>query len=142
VAPRKETRARQALTPAQQAKRTEYLRREESHRRRRRAAWMSVIAIAVLAVLYMGAFPVRSYLSQQTATAQAESELSELNDEVAALNEEIDGLQTPEEIERRAREDYNLVYPGEEPFALLPEAPDPIPVPEGWPYDRLFSASG
>src|SRR5215217_4590866 len=139
MAPRKEQRARQPLTPAQQAKREAAARADEARRRRRRLVSMGLIGLAVLAVAYVGAFPVRTYLTQQSSTAQAEAELSRLNDEVASLNQEIEGLQTDEEIERRAREDYNLVYPGEEPFALLPAAPDPVPVPTGWPYDQLLS---
>ena len=142
MAPRKEARARLPLTPAQQARVAEAARQRDRRQRRRRWVWMGVIGLAVLGVAYVGAFPVRTYLTQQSATAQAEAELSELNDEVAGLRSEIEGLQTEEEIERRAREDFNLVYPGEEPFALLPPAPDPIPVPEGWPYDRLFSTGG
>ena len=139
MAPRKEARTRQVLSPAQQERVAESRRQAERQHRRRRLTWMGVIGLAVLGVAYVGAFPVRTYLTQQSATAQAEDELTELNDEVAGLRDEIEGLQTQEEIERRAREDYNLVYPGEEPFALLPAAPDPVPIPEGWPYDRLFS---
>jgi hypothetical protein len=47
-------------------------------------------------------------------------------------------LQEDAEIERLAREQYNLVMPGEEAYAMLPAAPPPPPPvpPEPEPEDR------
>lgn len=110
-------------------------------RRRRRLFWMGVVAAVVAGVAFLGAFPARTYFRQQSATARAESDLSALDAEIAELQGQIDDLQTDEEIEERAREDYAMTRPGEEVVTLLPAAPSPVEVPSGWPYSRLFAAS-
>ena len=109
--------------------------------RRRRLFWMGVVAAVVAGVAFLGAFPARTYFRQQSATARAESDLSALDAEIAELQGQIDDLQTDEEIEERAREDYAMTRPGEEVVTLLPAAPSPVEVPSGWPYSRLFAAS-
>lgn len=110
-------------------------------RRRRRLFWMGVVAVVVAGIAFLGAFPARTYFRQQSATARAESDLSALDAEIAELQSQIDDLQTDEEIEQRAREDYAMTRPGEEVVTLLPAAPSPVAVPSGWPYSRLFAAS-
>ena len=110
-------------------------------RRRRRLFWMGVVAVAVVGIAFLGAFPARTYFRQQSSTARAESELGELDTEIATLQTQIGQLQTDSEIEARARADYHMTRPGEEAVALLPAPPPPIEVPSGWPYSRLFSAS-
>ncbi|HMQ25647.1 MAG TPA: septum formation initiator family protein [Acidimicrobiales bacterium] len=110
-------------------------------RRRRRLFWMGVVGIAVAGVAFLGAFPARTYLRQQSATARAESELDTINAEIEELEGQIDDLQTDGEIEQWAREDYHMTRPGEEVVTLLPAAPEPVAVPSGWPYSRLFAGS-
>jgi len=43
---------------------------------------------------------------------------------------------TDEEIERRARRDFNLVHPDEEAYAVVPPPVSPHRVPGIWPFDR------
>ena len=63
--------------------------------------------------------------------------LTVLNSESERLEERIALLGTDAEIERLARENYNLVRPGEEAYAVLPPPP-PVPeLPDTWPFDRL-----
>ena len=58
--------------------------------------------------------------------------LEDRNDELA---DRVDGPGTDAEIERLAREQYHLVYPGEEAYALLPAAAAAArPVPDAWPF--------
>ena len=46
----------------------------------------------------------------------------------------IDALNTDEEIERRARSEYNLIRPDEEAYAVLPPPRSEYPVPGIWPF--------
>ncbi|MCB1016067.1 MAG: septum formation initiator family protein [Acidimicrobiales bacterium] len=149
MAPRKEIRARQQAKadaarrarPGGRAPVEDPPAADDRPPRRRRLFWMGVVAAAVAGVAFLGAFPARTYFRQQSATARAESELDALDTEIAELQGQIDGLQTDEEIEARAREDYHMTRPGEEVVTLLPAAPAPVAVPSGWPYSRLFAGS-
>ena len=80
---------------------------------------------AVCGVLAFAVFPTSTYLDQRADTAEAEERLAVLRDQNAAYEARIERLQTVEEIERLAREQYNLVFPGEEAYAVLP-----APLPE------------
>ena len=82
-----------------------------------------VLVIATLvAVGYIMFVPARNYMDQQAATDDAEAQLAQLDAEVADLEQRQVELQDPEQIEQVARERFNLGYPGEEVFAVLPGA--------------------
>ena len=51
---------------------------------------------------------------------------------------EIARMRTAEEVERIARRDFNLVFPGEEAYALLPAPPAPVSLPTSWPFSLLY----
>ncbi|MEZ5342143.1 MAG: septum formation initiator family protein [Acidimicrobiales bacterium] len=74
-----------------------------------------VVIIGGLAVL-----PARTWMSQRTATAQAESQLHQVNGRIAELEAQLTLLQTDAEVERMARENFDLVKPGEESYRILP----------------------
>lgn len=149
MAPRKERRAREEAAAVRRQAQGKGGRNPvddtpatvDRTRRRRRLFWMGVVAAVVAGIAFLGAFPARTYFRQQTATARAESELSDLDAEIADLQGRIDALQTDSEIEQQAREDYHMTRPGEEVVTLLPAAPSPVAVPSGWPYSRLFAAT-
>jgi cell division protein FtsB len=92
------------------------------------------LALVVFPVLLLGLYPTRPFLAQRTATHQAEDELDRLQRENRELEERVKKLQTPEEIERLARRDHGLVRPGEQAFAILPDPPEPVDLPEVWPF--------
>ena len=48
----------------------------------------------------------------------------------------IDALNTDEEIEERARREYNLVLPDEEAYAVLPPPAPARQLPGVWPFNR------
>jgi cell division protein FtsB len=84
-----------------------------------------VIAAGVLAALLGGGvFPTRTYLHQRDAIANEEVKLAVLTAENQKLAAKVDRLATDAEIERLAREQYNLVRPGEEAYAILPGPAD------------------
>jgi cell division protein FtsB len=109
-------------------------RRAHPHRRRRvlLAIWTTAVVI-VAGLLLLLVLPTRAWLSQRSAIASAERTLAVIQAENAKLSARVSALQTPEEIERVAREQYNLAHPGEQVFSVLP-APTLTNLPSGWPY--------
>ncbi|HEX2038756.1 MAG TPA: septum formation initiator family protein [Acidimicrobiales bacterium] len=95
----------------------------------RRAAWPFVISVIVVGVLFLAVFPTRTYVQQRSKLAATEKRLAVLSEQNERLAARIRKLNTDEEIERLAREQYSLVRPGEEAYAILP-APRPDPAPE------------
>ena len=95
----------------------------------RRAIGPAVASALIVGVLLLAVFPTRTYLSQRAATSRAQEHLAVLTAENEALEERVALLHSDAEIERLARGQYNLVRPGEEPYAMLPAPPPPTTVP-------------
>lgn len=108
----------------------------------RRSAVPLVVALVILVVLFYALFPTRTFMEQSSAISEVQAELDALYEENNALRDRIHVLSQPEEIERLARSEYNLVYPGEEAFALLPPAPEPVEIPDLWPLNALVNSLG
>jgi cell division protein FtsB len=102
--------------------------------RGRRIGWLGLLAATVLAGLALAVFPIQDLLAQRRDTGALEAELRTLQAENDELAGRVAALQTDAEIERLAREEYNLVYPGEESYAILPVEPEASPVPAPWPF--------
>lgn len=96
----------------------------------------------LVALLAVGVFPTRIFLDQRASTAEASERLAVLRAQNEAYEEQIERLQTDDEIERIAREQYNLVFPGEEAYAVLPAPLPPLDLPEVWPFGELLPPSG
>ncbi|MET0159929.1 MAG: septum formation initiator family protein [Acidimicrobiales bacterium] len=106
-----------------------------------RKTTIALVLATIVAVGYVMFVPARNYLNQQAATDDAEHQLDALDAELEDLNARQVALQDPEQIEQVARERFNLGYPGEEVFAVLPAPPAPLPIPTGWPFDVLRGAA-
>jgi len=108
----------------------------------RRSTW--VITPVVLVILTFGALaflaPTRTLLDQRKTAASAEQRLAELDQANDDAQAQVDALQTDAEIERLAREQYGYAKAGEEVYHLLPEAKDPVRVPDTWPFEGLGSS--
>lgn len=87
--------------------------------------------VVMFAVLFLGLFPTRSYLAQRQAIAAEKEKVAVLRTENRRLASRVERLHTDTEIERLAREQYNLVKPGEEAYAILPGPADPPAPPAG-----------
>ena len=96
---------------------------------------------AVLGALAVGLFPTQTFLDQRSATAEAEQRLAVLRAQNEAFEARLERLGTEDEIERLAREQYNLVYPGEEAYAVLPAPLPPLDLPDVWPFGPLLDPS-
>ena len=94
--------------------------------------------VALLGALAIGLFPTQTFLEQRATTAEVEERLEVLRAQNEAFEARIEALQTEEEIERLAREQYNLAYPGEEAYAVLPAPLPPLDLPPLWPYGEIY----
>lgn len=88
----------------------------------RRRAVVAVLGLVTVGVLLFTVFPTRTYLQQRQDIRTAEQQLKLLKKANTDLTARANKLQTPEEVERIAREQYNMVKPGEQAFGLLPSA--------------------
>ena len=86
----------------------------------RRALWPLLVSVVLVGVMFAAVFPTRTYLAQRTSISRAEKQLDVLDEQNRALERRADALRSDAEIERLAREQYNLVKPGEEAYAVLP----------------------
>lgn len=74
----------------------------------------------ILAVFIFGVFPTGSFLEQREQLQDAEQELLELQAENSSLEARVDRLESDSEIERVARNDFDMVLPNEESYLVLP----------------------
>ncbi len=86
-------------------------------------------------------FPTRTYLAQRAETQRTEHQLQVLQEQNDALSARVTALDTDAEIERIAREQFDLVRPGEQAFAILP-APAITDLPAGFPFDLIRKLLG
>lgn len=94
---------------------------------------------ALIGVMAVAVFPTSTFLAQRADTAEATQRLAVLRDQNEAYDRRIERLSTPEEIERLAREQYNLVFPGEEAYAVLPAPLPELELPPVWPFGELLT---
>ena len=88
-----------------------------------------VVLLMVAAALFSNLFPFRQMLAADRAIAAAQEDLAALEAENERLAADLDALQTPEEIERLARNELGYVLPGEQGFVVV--APDEEPSSAG-----------
>jgi cell division protein FtsB len=105
-------------------------------RRRRRLALAGVAAFAAVAAGVV-VLPARTWVSQQMELRSSKAELQQLRSSNDALSHKIDELGSDGSIERQAREQFGLVYPGEEPYTVLASPPPSVNLPRAWPFDLL-----
>ena len=91
-----------------------------------RALALLVTAVVVIGVLFAFVFPIRTYMSQRRSIGATQARVQVLGQQNQQLTARVDQLGSDAEIERLAREQYGMVKPGEEPYAILP-APGSAP---------------
>ena len=84
-----------------------------------------VAAVIAVGVLFVAVFPTRTWLAQRQELVATGRKVAVLRAQNAAMTQRVQRLNTDAEIERLARQDYNLVRPGEEAYAILPSPPAP-----------------
>jgi cell division protein FtsB len=95
-------------------------------RHRRALARLILVMLLFVAFLFVAVFPIRTLLAQRRETDAVRSDLELLTEQNERLQREAERLLSDAEVERIARERYNLVRPGETPYAVVP-APDTGP---------------
>jgi cell division protein FtsB len=85
-----------------------------------RSRFMLIGAVIVSGVILVAWFPGRSLIHQRSTLAGATAQLSQLHQQDAALTQEEKKLSDSSEIARIAREQYQLVSPGQQAFEVLP----------------------
>lgn len=100
----------------------------------RRARWaprtrVAVASLALIAMMFLFVFPTRSYLAQKRQVGNAAHAVSVLKAQNEVLAREAERLQTPSEIERLAREEFNMVLPGEQAYNIVHAVPGSTPAP-------------
>ncbi|CAN5786047.1 hypothetical protein BH20ACT1_BH20ACT1_13120 [soil metagenome] len=110
-------------------------------RGRGRRMWAVLVTVAFVGVLFATVFPTRTFLAQRASLGAATEKLSVLDEQNALLEERVRLLNDDAEIERLAREEYHLVRPGEEAFAVLPPGPPRPPSPVGTPPGEADGAN-
>ncbi|MCU0281275.1 MAG: septum formation initiator family protein [Acidimicrobiia bacterium] len=106
-----------------------------SERRGGKTLW-SLVAVAALVaavVTAAGIFPFRQLIAERRSVAQAQDTLLALRAENEHLAGEVAVLETDEEVERLAREQFGLVRPGEAAFVVVAPAGEEAAAPEREP---------
>ncbi len=84
--------------------------------------------------LMAGVVPFRGWLEQRDRNAALRVEVEAVEADNRAYEDRMDALDTDEEIERLAREEYGLVRPDEEAYAIQPAPASDAVVPGIWPF--------
>lgn len=89
----------------------------------RRLAWTALVLLTLVVAVMFILVPARSWLELRSTVESRRAEVVRLEADTTRLEQRILDLKTDAEIERIARSEYNLVYPNEEAYAVLPPPP-------------------
>jgi len=84
-----------------------------------------VAAVAGAGIILAAWFPAGGLLAQRRTLSETAATLGQLRTEDAALRAESKNLSNPSEIARIARQQFQLIAPGEEAFQILPPPGQP-----------------
>ncbi len=79
-----------------------------------------ILGVVILAVFVFGVFPTGSYVEQRNELNRAVDELEQLEAENSDLQDRVARLESDAEIERVARQEFDMVKPEEESYLILP----------------------
>lgn len=91
----------------------------------RQALRWALVALVVGGILFLFVLPGRIWLAQGRAATVAHHQDTSLTRENAALAKRVAQLRSPAYIEQLARQEFGLVLPGEQAYALLPPTTPP-----------------
>jgi cell division protein FtsL len=84
---------------------------------------LAALGVAIVVFAFLVVFPMRSWFAQRNEVNRMAQEVSVLQTQNRKLQTEENLLQTPSEIERLARERFNMVKPGEIAYSVIPMPP-------------------
>ena len=100
----------------------------------RRLGVLGLTVLVFVAVLGLGVVPFRDWLEQRETLGDLREQVAEIERQNRDYELRVDALNTDEEIERRARSEYNLVRSDEEAYAILPPPDEVVVIPGIWPF--------
>jgi cell division protein FtsB len=83
---------------------------------------LAMLLVAGAIVIGVAVLPMRTYLEQRELLQETDEERQQILGQVDQLESQLEVLQTDSEVERLARENFDLVKPGEESYRILPPA--------------------
>jgi cell division protein FtsL len=86
----------------------------------------AVLLVAVTFLAIVALVPARQFLDQRTRILELERRATQLEDENAALRQQVTRLHDPSELERLARECLGMVAPGETALVVPGLDPDRV----------------
>ncbi|MAT02243.1 MAG: hypothetical protein CL454_02340 [Acidimicrobiaceae bacterium] len=101
-----------------------------------------LVVLATFLILWWSFDSFQLWNEQGKELSIKESELVEIGNEFVILEQRQQELYLPTEIEWLARQNFGLIRPGEEAFAVPPPAPAPVRLPSVWPFTHLAEAIG
>jgi uncharacterized protein len=87
----------------------------------------SILGFVVFVAAIFAVAPARAYLDQRAQRDQLANQVSELEQQNADLQQQLDRLQDPAELDRLARECLGMVDPGQIAFVTVPRGRAPTP---------------
>jgi cell division protein FtsB len=90
----------------------------EKARGGRRGSFIAVMLLVGLAIVLAGVFPFRQLIAQERLVDNTRDKLDALVVENELIQEQIDAVQSPAELERIAREQYGMARPGETTYVV------------------------
>ena len=94
----------------------------EVHWTRAAVLRLAVATLALIGALFLFVFPTSALLHQRGQLKDAEQRLSVLKEQTTKLAQQSKQVLSDAEIERLARDRFNMVRPGEQAWAVVPGA--------------------
>jgi cell division protein FtsB len=87
----------------------------------------SIVGFVVFVAAIFAVAPARAYLEQRGQRDQLVNQVTQLQEQNAELQHQLDQLHDPAELERLARECLGMVDPGQIAFVPVPRGKAPVP---------------
>jgi cell division protein FtsB len=87
----------------------------------------SILGFVIFVAAVFAVAPARAYLEQRAQRNQLVNQVSQLQQQNADLQQQLDRLHDPAELERLARECLGMVDPGQIAFVPVPRGQAPTP---------------
>ncbi len=81
---------------------------------------LAVASLVLIGALFLFVFPTTAVMDQRGQLNDAEQRLSVLKEQTARLSKQSKRVLSDAEIERLARDRFNMVRPGEQAWAVVP----------------------